>query len=85
MTDAFIVELSCPVHGLERYKIKVIRKYNVPSQSIEPQFNKRPTPGELSSVVVGKNVSQKDVETYVINYLQNRGLWDTVVLMRFLR
>jgi hypothetical protein len=85
VTDAFIVELRCPVHGLERYKIKVIRKCNVPSQTIEPQFNRRPTPGELGAVVVGKNVSQKDLETYVINYLQDRGLWDAVIMMRFLR
>lgn len=83
MADAFIVELSCPVHGLERYKIKIIRKYNVPRQSIMPQFNRRPTPGELSSVVVGKNVSEKDIETYVVNYLHNVGLWNTVLLMRF--
>jgi hypothetical protein len=48
-----------------------------------PQFNRRPTPGELSSVVVGKNVSEKDIETYVVNYLQNMGLWYTVLLMRF--
>lgn len=83
MANAFIIELSCPVHGFERYKIKIIRKYNVPSQTIMPQFNRRPTPGELSSVVVGKNVSEKDIETYVVNYLQNMGLWYTVLLMRF--
>jgi hypothetical protein len=83
LPDGFIVELSCPVHGLERYKIKIIRKYNVPGQTITPQFNRRPTPGELSSVVVGKNVSEKDIETYVRNYLQNMGLWSAVLHMRF--
>ena len=83
MPDAFLVELSCPVHGLERYKIKIIRKYNVPSQTIAPQFNRRPTPGELSSVVVGKNVSEKEIETYVVNYLHNMGMWDAVLRMRF--
>lgn len=85
MTQACIVELSCPVHGLERYKIKLIRKYNVPRNIIMPQFRRRPTPGELSSLVIGKGVSDKEVERYIIDYLHNAGLWNAVLAMRFLR
>jgi hypothetical protein len=85
LTYSFIVELSCPVHGRERYKIKLIRKYNVPRNIIMPQFRRRPTPGELSSLVIGKSVSEREIESYIIDYLHNTGLWTTVLAMRFLR
>jgi hypothetical protein len=85
LTYSLIVELSCPMHGLERYKIKLIRKYNVPRNTITPQFRRRPATKELSSLVIGKSVSERDVERYIADYLHDVGLWTAVQGMRFRR
>lgn len=76
------VELSCPEHGLERFKIKVIKKYNVNKELIAPKFRKRPR-HELSGVVVGKNVQYQEVREYLVRYFREAGLMDRVLRMQF--
>jgi hypothetical protein len=78
-----MVELSCPDHGLERFKIKVIKKYNVNKELIEPKFRTKPR-HELSGLVVGKNVENQVVRDYVVQYLRDAGLMDRVLSMRFI-
>jgi hypothetical protein len=77
-----MVELSCPDHGLERFKIKVIKKYNVNKELIEPKFRTKPR-HELSGLVVGKSVENQVVKDYVVQYLRDAGLIDRVLSMRF--
>jgi hypothetical protein len=75
------IEYRCPEHGLERFKIKVIKKYNVNPELIAPKFRTRPK-YELSSVVVGRNVKERAIEDYLVQYFQHTGLIDKVVSMR---
>lgn len=57
------IELRCPVHGFERFTIKVIRKFNMPSNEIKPRFRSKPKP-EISCLLVGRNVSERDIQNY---------------------
>jgi hypothetical protein len=76
------VELFCPEHGLERFKIKVVKKYNVEKESIAPKFRTKPR-YELSGVIVGRDVSDREVRDYLVQYFRNAGLIDKVVSMRY--
>ena len=75
------VEMSCPEHGLERFKIKVIKKYNVNKELIEPKFRTKPR-HELAGVVVGKDVSHSEVRQYLVGYFREAGMIDKVLSLR---
>jgi hypothetical protein len=74
--------MSCPDHGLERFKIKVIKKYNVNKELIEPKYRTKPR-HELAGVVVGKNVGHREVRDYLVEYFREAGMIDKIVSMRF--
>ncbi len=82
MPSAIWVEMSCPEHGLERFKIKVIKKYNVNKELIEPKFRTRPR-HELAGVIVGKNVGHDEVRQYLAEYFREAGMIDKILSMRF--
>jgi len=75
---SILIELNCPRHGLERFKVKVIRKYNLKADLIVPQFRSRPKPG-LSSLFVGRNVSSKEIESYLDKYFRQKGMMIHIV------
>jgi len=72
------IELNCPRHGLERFKIKVIKKYNLKADLIVPQFRSRPKPG-LSSLLVGREVTDKEIENYVNEYFRQKEMMITIL------
>jgi hypothetical protein len=76
------VELKCPEHGLERFKIKVIKKYNVCPQVIMPKYRTRPK-YEISGIVIGRNVSHAEIRDYLIQYFKESGLIDRVLNIKF--
>ena len=82
LPPAVWVEMSCPDHGLERFKIKVIKKYNVNKELIEPKFRTKPR-HELAGVVVGKNVSHLEVRDYLVEYFREAGMMDKILTMRY--
>ena len=79
---SLLVELNCPQHGLERFRIKIVKRWNMKSDTITPRFRSRPRPGELSCLLVGKNVSNRDVERYLTDYFRRKGLVDAILAMR---
>jgi len=79
---SILVEVLCPRHGLERFEIKVIKKYNVDPDLIQLKYRRRPTPG-LSGVVVGRNVGLPEVKDYLVRYFQEIGLIESVISMKF--
>jgi hypothetical protein len=76
-----MVEMSCPEHGFERFKIKVIKKYNVNKELIEPKFRTKPR-HELAGVIVGKDVNQYEVRQYLVEYFREAGMIDKILSMR---
>jgi len=75
------IELKCPEHGLERFKIKVIKKYNVTPKLIEPKFRTRPT-HELSGIIVGRNVQHNEIRDYLIHYFNETGMMERILSIK---
>jgi len=75
------IELACPEHGFERFKVKIIRKYNIKPDQITPKFRTRPK-YELSSLVVGRNVQYNQLTDYLIRYFNETGLIERVLSIR---
>ncbi|MBS7615699.1 hypothetical protein KEJ45_00655 [Candidatus Bathyarchaeota archaeon] len=80
MTSIWI-ELKCPDHGLERFKVRIIKKYNIKPDEITPKFRTRPK-YELSSIVVGRNVQYNQLTDYLVRYFEETGLKDRVLSIR---
>jgi len=74
--------MKCPEHGLERFQIKVVKKFNVKSDTITPKFRSRPSSGDLSYILVGRNVSNKEIENFLTDYFRQKGLWEMVLRMK---
>jgi hypothetical protein len=76
------IEANCNQHGFERYRIKVIKKFNIPSDEITPRYRSRPKPGELSCLLVGRDVSTQEIEKFIASYFRERGMWSSIIKMR---
>lgn len=75
------IEVSCPKHGFERFKVKIIRKYNVAKRLIVPTFRTRPK-YELSGIVIGRSVEYDDVKEYLIKYFRETGMIERILSIR---
>lgn len=76
------VELRCPEHGLERFRIKIVKKFNMSPNMIMPKFRSRRKASGLSRLLVGRDVSNQEVENYLIAYFRERGLWESILKMK---
>jgi len=81
---ALWIEFRCPEHGIERFRIKIIKKYNVNTRLISPKFRTRPK-HELSGIIVGRNVNYSEAKDYLIQYFKQVGLLGNVISIRFQR
>lgn len=84
MPPSLMVEATCPDYGIERYKIKIIKKYNIKPEQIEPKYRSRPR-HELSGVVIGKNISYETARDYVVQYLNSSATANMVMSIRLLK
>jgi hypothetical protein len=78
---SLVVETNCPQHGIERYKIKIIKKYNIKQEEIMPKFRTRPR-YELSGIVIGKNISYETAREYLLEYLNKSARLSEVMSIR---
>jgi len=76
-----LLEVSCPKHGFERYSIKILKKYNIPSKDIAPRFSKL-KPKEISRLYVGRDVTKKEIEVFVNDYFSQIGMREMILKMR---
>jgi hypothetical protein len=81
LPPSLMVEATCPEYGMERYKIKIIKKYNIKPEKIMPKYRTRPR-YELSSVVIGKNISYETARDYVLRYLNESARQNSVMSIR---
>lgn len=77
-----LVEMRCSKHGLERFKVKIIKRFNIASDKIIPKLRSKPARGELNLVYVGRNVSYSEVKNYLIDYFRERGMLEEIVRMK---
>ena len=79
---SILIEMSCPTHGLERFKVKIIKRFNIASSQIMPKLRSKPVRGELSSLYVGRNVTYNEAKDYLIDYFRERGMLEEILRMR---
>jgi hypothetical protein len=79
---SFILEVLCNKHGFERFRVKIVRKFNMPSNLILPELSQRPTVGEIKCLYVGRNISNREVEKFLIDYFREKGMQEKIVKMR---
>jgi hypothetical protein len=79
-----LVEIYCPQHGLERFRIKIIRRLNIAANQIIPKARSRPKPGEINTLYVGRNISHEKVKEYLINYFEHKGIIKDILIMRMI-
>jgi hypothetical protein len=70
---SLLIEAKCRTHGVERYKIKIVKKHNINSSVIQPKFRTRPKYG-LSRIVIGRNVPYEEAKEYLLHNLDTLGL-----------
>lgn len=81
---SLLVEFKCPEHGLERFRIKIVKRFNMDPDTILPRFRTRPKAGEIKFLAVGRDVTDDDIERYFENYFRERGLWQQILHMRLI-
>jgi hypothetical protein len=81
---SMIIEMWCPKHGLERFKVKIIKRFNIASDEIKPKLRSKPVKGELSLLYVGRNITCDEAEKYLVDYLRERGMLEQIVRIRML-
>ena len=81
---SLLIEINCPEHGTERYKIKIIKKQNINAEKIIPRFRTRPR-HELSAIIVGRNVSYTKAKDYALRYLDEAAITTSLLSIRLLR
>lgn len=74
-----LIEARCPRHGLERFKVKIIRRFNIAHDQITPKLTKKPTRGEISLLYVGRDVSNDEAKDYLIDYFRERGMMERIL------
>jgi len=79
---SLLVEYNCPEHGLERFRIKIVKRFNMDPDTMLPRFRTRPKAGEIKFLAIGRNVTNTDIERYFTSYFREKGLWDQVLRMR---
>jgi len=78
------VEAYCPRHGLERFRVDVVKKYNIYSNAIILAFRRKPTK-QLSKIVIGRNVTEKEAQDALMKYFKENGLIDMIISIKLIR
>jgi hypothetical protein len=66
---------------LERFNIKIIKKYNVSPQLIAPKYRTRPR-HEMSGIIVGRKVSRSEMQDYMLQYFKETGMIDRLIAFK---
>jgi hypothetical protein len=56
----------------------------MPPNIIVPDLSRRPTVGEIKCIYVGRRVSNKEVEQYLVDYFRQKGMLEKIVNMRLI-
>jgi hypothetical protein len=81
---SFAVEILCNKHGFERFRVKIVKRFNMPSNIIIPELSQRPTIGEIKCIYVGRDISNKEVEKFLLNYFREKGMLERIVKMHMI-
>lgn len=80
--SSLLVEMNSPRHGFERFRIKIVRRFNMKSDEIKPKPMIKPRDIGLSCVYIGREVTQAEVTNYLIEFFRTKGVWDHILSIR---
>ncbi len=72
------IKLNHPTFGYEKFKLKVKRTFNLPSDQIQADLRNHPKP-HVASIKVGRYVSEDEILEYVKGLYERRGLWRYII------
>jgi hypothetical protein len=81
---SFAVEILCNKHGFERFRVKIVKRFNMPSNIIMPELSQRPSIGEIKCIYVGRGITNKEVERFLLDYFREKGMLERIVKMRMI-
>jgi len=67
---------------IERWKIKVKKCVNMPTEAIEPCLSRKGK--DIKYLTVGRNIRPEEIEAYFRDYLRNKGLVDSMIRMQLI-
>jgi len=84
-TSTFFVEVeyTCPRHGLERWRIKVSKLWNVGMKEIVPRYGENKS-AFIKNLRVGSGVTHGELDDFLVRYFSAKGL-DNPRIRYFLR
>jgi len=77
------VEYVCPQHGLERWRIKVSKLWNVGLKEIIPRYGENKG-ALIKTLRVGPDVTEAELEDFLVRYFDDKGL-DNVKIKYMMR
>jgi hypothetical protein len=74
-TNTFFVEVeyTCPRHGLERWRIRVSKLWNVGMKEIVPRYGENKS-AFIKNLRVGPDVTKGELEDFLTRYFYDKGL-----------
>ena len=87
---AIIIEIGYPKNYIEeRWKIEVKKRMNIPKNEIIIEKNRKrgSDPNSIEafkSLLVGREVSSKEIEAFCKGYFYGSGLWEKILRMQLL-
>lgn len=79
---SILIEGKCPQHGFERFRVKIVKRFNIASNEIIPKERSKPRQGEISRLYIGRNVNYNEAKDYLIDYFHERGMLEKIARMR---
>jgi NADPH-dependent 7-cyano-7-deazaguanine reductase QueF len=79
---SYAVEIICNKHGFERFRVKIVKRFNIPSNIIMPELSHRPSIGEIKCIYVGRGVNEAAVKEYLVSYFREKGMLERIVKMQ---
>jgi len=81
---SYAVEILCNKHGFERFRVKIVKRFNMPSNIIMPELSQRPSIGKIKCIYVGRGISNKEVERFLLDYFREKGMLERIVKMHMI-
>jgi hypothetical protein len=77
------VEYVCPRHGLERWRIRVSKLWNVGLKEIIPRYGENKS-AFIKTLRVGPGVTEAELEDFIAHYFYDKGV-DNVKIRYLIR
>ncbi len=79
--SVLLVDVRSKGDGRERWGIKIKRRFNKKPNIIEPDLSCKGII-RIKGLIVGRHVTNDEIEKFMVDYLRRIGVWSRVIEMR---